>query len=240
MDVDPGKLPPRSRTVYELIWQPILEGEKPGEIARELGVAPSWVSDRLNELYKDILLAHGVFPPVKGDEYQALRDHIAEHGVILPVVVDENDETIKGRTRRKIANELGIDCPKVVIRGLNADQKRALSVALTLGRRHLTRADKRAAIVSELMADPRRSDRKIAAICGVHNETVATARRTLADEEKRYLNPHDVVEGDGNRQEIEAAPKIVGRSECPCCSEELVIVRRGGALQLEQPYANEA
>lgn len=240
LDVDPGKLPPRSRTVYELIWLPMLEGKKPGEIARELEVPPSWVSDRLKELYTDILLAHGIFQPLRGDEYESLRDHIAEHGVIQPVLVDENGETIKGRTRRKIANELGIEYPTQVLPGLNSDQKRQLSIALTLGRRHLARSEKRAAILSELMADPNRSDRKVAAICGVSHVTVGTARRELVDQERRYLDPEADVESGQIDHPSPASEKILGRAECPCCANELVVVRRGGELRLEQPFDHEA
>jgi hypothetical protein len=236
LDVDPGKLPPRSRTVYELIWLPILEGKKPGEIARELEVPPSWVSDRLKELYTDILLALGMFQPLKGDEYESLRDHIAEHGVVQPVLVDENGDTIKGRTRRKIANELGIDYPTIVLPGLNADEKRQLSIALTLGRRHLSRAEKRAAIVGELMANANRSDRKIAAICGVDKNTVNAARRQLEDEERRYLNPEAELESGETHHPASSSDKILGRAECPCCSNELMVVRRGGQLMLEQPF----
>jgi hypothetical protein len=224
--------------VYELIWQRVVEGERPGEIARELGVPPSWVSDRLSEFYEAVLLAHGTFPPVRGDEYAALRDHIAEHGVLEPIIVDENDQTIKGRTRRHIAAEVGIECPKRVVRGLSADEKRELSIALTVGRRQLTRVQKRAVIEAELMANPARSDRKIAAICGTTHPTVAAARRELADEERRYLNPEAEVESGKSFQP--AGDKILGRASCPCCSEELVIACRGGELMLEQPFLTDA
>lgn len=216
----------------------MLEGRRPGEIARELEVPPSWVSDRLAEFYIDVLLAHGLFPPLPKDEYAALRDDIAERGIVQPILVDENDETIEGHTRRRIARELGIDCPKRVIGGLNAAEKRELSIALNVGRRHLSRAEKRAVVVAELMANAGRSDRRVAAVCGVDHKTVGALRRELADEERRYLNPNAEVES-GEIPQPAADTKILGRADCPCCGNEVVVVRRSGELLLEQSYANE-
>lgn len=232
LDVDPGKLSPRSRAVYELIWLPVSEGIKPGEIAQQLQRAPSWVSDRLSEFYTEVLFAQGIFPPLQADEYQALHDSIAARGVEVAIVVDEHGEVIDGRMRQRIARELGIDCPKIIRKGLSLDERRELAITLNGPRRHMNRAQKRALVTAELMVSRDRSDRAIGRLAGVDGKTVAKVRAEIEELERieQQAKSQSAVEA----AEIPRTERMLGTVECPCCHERLELWRRSGELMLDQ------
>jgi hypothetical protein len=82
-----------------------------------------------------------MLPQLPPDEYQRLRDDIADNGVQVPIIVDDVGNILDGRHRWLISQELGIDCPvgdPVV--GLADHDKRLLAVAVNVKRRHLTDA----------------------------------------------------------------------------------------------------
>jgi ParB-like chromosome segregation protein Spo0J len=77
-------------------------------------------------------------PPLPPEQYEALRDHIAVHGVLVPILVDGDGPVrgvIDGNHRKRIADELGYDCPEIVKEGLTDQEKRTLARALNLARR---------------------------------------------------------------------------------------------------------
>src|SRR5947209_19443239 len=79
-------------------------------------------------------------PPLPPEHYAALRDHIALNGVLVPILVDGAGPVrriIDGNIRKRIADELGYDCPEVVKEGLTGPEKRTLARALNLARRQL-------------------------------------------------------------------------------------------------------
>lgn len=117
-----------------------------------------------------------VMPALSAEEYDALRADIAEHGIRVPVDVDEQGQILDGHHRAAIASELGIDYPTRVVAGLTEDDKRHHAVAVNAHRRMLTREQRRQLVAAELERDPSRSDRAIARIVGVDHKTVAAAR----------------------------------------------------------------
>jgi N6-adenosine-specific RNA methylase IME4 len=76
-------------------------------------------------------------PPHTPEERVALREDIAAHGVMVAIEVDEEGATLDGNLRAAIADELGLDCPRHVVRGLNAAEKRERAIKLNLLRRQL-------------------------------------------------------------------------------------------------------
>lgn len=108
-DVDPGKLPPRTRAIYSEVGLAIGQGWRPGELAAKLGVAPSWLSELLAELRTALGLLHGIFPSLSDDQYQALLASVARHGVQVPIVVDEHG-IIDGYARVRAVEELAEIC----------------------------------------------------------------------------------------------------------------------------------
>jgi type I restriction enzyme M protein len=121
-------------------------------------------------------------PPLRSEQYEALRDNIALHGVLVPILVDGDGAVrgvIDGNHRKRIADELGYDCPEIVKDDLSAQEKRTLARALNLARRQLDQAGKRAIIADQLRETPGRSNRWIGKQLGVHHATVAAVRTGL-------------------------------------------------------------
>lgn len=117
-------------------------------------------------------------PSLSPEEYAALRDDIREHGVLVPIEVDEDGRTLDGHHRRQICGELGITPPTVTRSGMSEAQKHEHALKLNLQRRNLTSAQKRVLIASELERDSDRSDRAIARLLGVDHKTVAVVRNS--------------------------------------------------------------
>ena len=180
-NIDLARLTPTSQAVKILIGDKIPEGYNLTEIANELGQSSSWVSERLTLLRHEILLQNDLFFPLTDHEYAALRQSIADDGIQVPVILGQYIPLIDGRHRLLIAQELGLDtAPAVLTQGLTPEQERRLAISLNAARRQLSRAQKRTIIETELMRDPARSDRTIAAIAGVHHETVGAVRNEIA------------------------------------------------------------
>lgn len=79
-----------------------------------------------------------LLPSLQPADREALRDNIAAYGVRVPIVRDQDGNTIDGHHREAIAAELGVDCP-VEVRTYDSEAaKRADALALNLARRNLT------------------------------------------------------------------------------------------------------
>lgn len=118
-------------------------------------------------------------PRLADDEYAALEKSIRDHGVQVPIVVDENRSVIDGHHRKEIADRLGVDCPRRFAVDLTDEQKRTLSLSLNLDRRHLSREQKQDLVRKSLAVDPHLSDRQHADRTGVAHTTVGRARSDL-------------------------------------------------------------
>lgn len=179
--VDPSALSTRARRILRDVAWPMTEGVALDEIAESHGWSRRQVGRLLDELRAE-LLGLGVRVPLPAhtdEERSALRDSIERFGVVAPVIVDENGEVVDGHERRKLAARLGVPCPEHTVTGLDAEARHELTLALNLARRHVTRAQRRLLVESEVARDPTRSDRWIAAVCGVDHKTVASVRRSL-------------------------------------------------------------
>lgn len=86
------------------------------------------------------------------ENYQALKEDIEERGVLVPLMLTEDNLLLDGHTRLGIATEVGIEeVPTfhVPVPGHNGSWRRAFAVAVNLNRRHLNVAQ-RAALASSL------------------------------------------------------------------------------------------
>lgn len=118
-------------------------------------------------------------PRLSDDEYASLEASIREHGIQVPILVDENKSIIDGHHRHEIAERLGIECPRRFAIDLSDEQKRTLALSLNVDRRHLTRDQRRQLVESSLKADPHLSDRQHAERTGVSPTTVGARRSEL-------------------------------------------------------------
>jgi ParB-like chromosome segregation protein Spo0J len=83
-----------------------------------------------------------LLPPLANDDLERLKASIAERGVEVPVVVDEDGAIIDGHNRAMIADSLGIEYRRDIRTGLAPHEKRLLAVELNMARRQLTDAQK--------------------------------------------------------------------------------------------------
>jgi len=136
-------------------------------------------------------------PPLSSEQLDALRSDIEEHGVLVPITVDQNGRILDGNNRAAIAEELGIECPRVSV--VVADDDAAVDLALTLNcaRRHLTQDQKRDLIRSELARRPGDSDRAISRRIGCSPTTVGAVRKTVGAGDVSNLD------GQASREEAE-------------------------------------
>lgn len=146
-------------------------------------------------------------PRLSDDEYTSLEKSIREHGIQVPIVVDENGSVIDGHHRKEIADRLGLPCPRNTARDLDETGKRTLACSLNLDRRHLNREQKREVIAKSLMADPQLSNRQHAERVGASHPTVAAIRADLensGDVEKLST----VTDSLGRQQPTRVGPAV--------------------------------
>jgi hypothetical protein len=121
-------------------------------------------------------------PPLSAEDCEGLRASIAVSGVVVPIVVWPKGKTtyiVDGSHRKKIADELGYECPELVRSDLTEEEARIMARALNLARRQLDREQKRSVIADQLQETPERSARWIAKMLGVSDHTVRTVRDEL-------------------------------------------------------------
>jgi ParB-like chromosome segregation protein Spo0J len=126
-----------------------------------------------------------VLPPLSDEEYQALKEDIAENGVLVPVVKDTDGNIIDGHHRVRAYEELLAEdrvaggYPVVERSGITNQEKRDLAWRLNMQRRHLNREQKHEAIERKLKESPEWADSRIAKLLGVDGKTVRLSRVML-------------------------------------------------------------
>ena len=125
---------------------------------------------------------YDVLPELRDEEYEALKRDIAEHGILVPPIIDgESGEIVDGRHRVRAWTELRAertrvqDYPRDVRRFASDEERVAVFIASNLFRRHLNR-QQRAEVVARLR-EQGWSLRRVSDVLGVHHET---ARRDLS------------------------------------------------------------
>jgi hypothetical protein len=132
-----------------------------------------------------------LMPQLSDEEWLALRHSVAEHGVMVPIIVDEDGNILDGHHRNAVCQSLGIECPRTVVPNLDEATKRSYARITNMTRRHLNRAQKREIIAAELTDNPWKSNNQIAKELGVSDVTVGTVRSDIG------LESDFVVGSDG-------------------------------------------
>lgn len=135
-----------------------------------------------------------LLPRLEGKDYEELKADIQKRGVVVPVILDENNNILDGNHRILIAQELGIlSSVKFEVRpGLDETEKWYLAYDLNLHRRHLT-TDQRAKIAIQLRQDGL-SYPQIAEKLGVDHATVISDIKKSGCE---FPQPQKVIGKDG-------------------------------------------
>ena len=181
-DIDLELLSDRGREALELIARPLSDGVPIEEIADSLGVDPREAQNRLDHLAAEWTnLAGGAdVPRLSALEYEALKASLAEHGLLVPILVDARNKIIDGHNRMRACRELGIEPRIEVLEWIKTDNDaKRLGMVVNIARRQLPTSARRAVGLAELMADPAQSDRSIAVRVGLSPTTVGELRREL-------------------------------------------------------------
>jgi ParB-like chromosome segregation protein Spo0J len=169
-----------------------------------------------------------VMPPLSDEEYQALKESIAERGVELPLVLDAEGNVIDGHHRMRAVEELrgegrSVADPITITRSdLETDEdKRDEAWRLNMQRRHLNELQKRGAIAAKLKESPRWADNRIAQLLGVDGKTVRSERTSL--EIRKEIPKEEMLEGkDG---------KFYPRNRTGDLEAELAVTKTDGVRQ---------
>lgn len=102
----------------------------------------------------------------------ALRSSVDQFGVLVPIAVDQYGNIIDGHNRKRIADEIGVECP--VNRYEVSDRQHAPDIAI---QRHLSVEQRRRlvhALATEVdsMGIGKHSQMAIAQVVGIHRKTV--------------------------------------------------------------------
>jgi len=145
-----------------------------------------------------------LLPELTTEEFAALRDDIAERGVMVPVEVDDEGRVLDGHHRARACEELGINYPVVVRSGLTETEKRQHARRANLLRRHLSRQQRRQVIADVIADEPELSNRAVARLVGCSHNTVQQVR----DDGRGggQVDHQDVIEHDGEQPVSAALP----------------------------------
>jgi ParB-like chromosome segregation protein Spo0J len=165
----------------------------------------------------DVPLVGSVYqlmPALSEDRFQALKADIAQHGVLVPIEVDQSGMVLDGHHRLRAYRELrseGVGLPKYprIVRQLaSTDDKIAHALELNLNRRHLSMAERKA--IAEDLRQRGWSVRRIADVVGVGRSSISRDLAGVPD------GTPDVIAGaDGKRYRIapRPAPAIMARTD---------------------------
>ena len=86
---------------------------------------------KINPEYEKIL------PPLSDEEYEALKNSIQKEGLLIPIVVNEQNTIVDGHHRYKICKQLGISIRVVTKKFSSKLEERKFVILSNLHRRHL-------------------------------------------------------------------------------------------------------
>jgi SAM-dependent methyltransferase len=119
-----------------------------------------------------------LFPALEPATEAALRASIKRWGVAYPVLVDRRGNIIDGHHRKRICDELGIDCPVRVVEHVGDGEMADYATSVNEDRRHSV--ERRREMAAALRAEGH-SLRAIGGALGVHHETISRDLATVAD-----------------------------------------------------------
>jgi len=119
-------------------------------------------------------------PDMTPEQFKALKNDIAERGVLTPIDLDEHGIILDGHHRVRACQELGItEYPTIIRSGLSEKEKRLFARKSNMMRRHLSRKQIRELIRTQLIDTPQWADNRIGNELGVDSKTVKTIRKNL-------------------------------------------------------------
>ena len=159
-----------------------------------------------------------VMPALEPEQYQQLKNDIAERGVQVPVEYDETGNILDGYHRVQACTELGIkDWPRIIRVGLSEDDKRKHAYSVNLTRRHIGKEQWR-----ELWAKMRAGGMTLQAIADASGASVGAVHAAV----KGQLFNNEKLEGKDGKSyptRYERRPSIMalGKQEATMALDAL-------------------
>jgi ParB-like chromosome segregation protein Spo0J len=150
-----------------------------------------------------------LFPPISGDDFNALVTDIKANGLLQPIVMYQG-KILDGNNRYRAICQGNNEGRYTVeeFKGTDA-QAQAYVISANIHRRHLHPEDRRKIIEALLKADPTQSNRQIAATAKVDDKTVGAVREKLeATAEIPQLEK--TTGADGKTRKRKPKPKASG------------------------------
>jgi len=148
-------------------------------------------------------------PQATKADYQSVKASIARYGVQQPILIDESGRIIDGRLRKRACDELGIECPAIVVGKLSLAQKQQLAFDLNNCRTHFKTSAKKRLARFLLRTSPANSDRMIACAADLDHKTVGKLRTQMKQGGEIPHHTH-VVGKDGKKYKF---PTIRAKSK---------------------------
>lgn len=176
-------------------------------------------------------MKYQVCRPLTPIEYEALRNDIAENGVLVPIEIDENGDVLDGHHRIQAWQELKAegkelpDYPRIIRAGLTEEQKRNHARKLNVLRRHMGKDER-----EQMMVDMRKdgmSYRKIGEAVGMSDVGVMKAIKSGAnllapDEMPRFVTGADGKQYPAKQERKPLPPNAVTLTLTPPPASDIV------------------
>ena len=195
-----------------------------------------------------------ILPDLLPEEYESLRASIADRGVDIPIIVDQDGNVIDGFHREKACGELGIYCPREVRQFGNEAEKYELILRTNCRRRQLNRKQKEKLIETYLLRDPQIADNNLGNVIGISKNTVAKVRSHL--EATCQIDKFERLRGQDGKErpvkyrkiiantpkEAEVALKIIGDlpENCEGKTLDVTTAQRRARRNVKQEESQEA
>lgn len=145
-----------------------------------------------------------LFPSLEPAVEDALRESIQRFGVLVPIIYDQHDRLLDGHNRKRIADELEIECPFHVVHVADDDQAEEIVQTINLDRRHLDAEQRR-----EIVAALRANGHSLRAIAGAVGTSQTQVARDLEASGVTEVTPDEVHGKDGKRYPSRRPPIVV-------------------------------
>jgi N6-adenosine-specific RNA methylase IME4/ParB-like chromosome segregation protein Spo0J len=148
-----------------------------------------------------------LLPPLAQDDYDRLAADIRQRGVLVPIDVDESGNVLDGHHRLRIADSLGVECPRNVLNGLTEEQKIHHAATMNVARRQMDSSQKaalavnveeRLAVLRRIGRPPKENGGNVSTVSGRARdeaaELVGTNPRYVSDAKKLKAETPDVFQ----------------------------------------------
>lgn len=180
-----------------------------------------------------------LLPPLRPEEYAALREDIQKRGILVPIDVDDEGNILDGHNRQMIADELGLEAPRIVRSNLSDTEKREHVLKMNLIRRHLGPVSW--AMLFRQLLDDRgvikeqgaRNDLTSATVAEVAEELGVperTARWRLAQAEQLAPHPEIAQAVDRGEMPVKKGLTLIAAKREPIAAPSDIDLRLGVAI----------